>query len=145
MIGLALACLVDARGRVLGGVEAEVAHVAENVPFRVLRPGVAEVTADPEVGGRSLTDRPSIDGETAHQGKAAAVDDLVADPCELRRQFRQREIGLGDAGDVGSRIGERPHGQLDLAEVLCRQSVNPFRPLRHVRPVPDGGAFDWRR
>ena len=118
MIGLALARLVDARGRIFRGVEAEVAHVAEHVPLRVLRAGVAEVGADAEIGGRSLADRPSLHRQPAQKCKAAAVEKLVADPGELRRQCGQREVGLGDAGNVGLGLGERPHGALDLGQVI---------------------------
>ena len=44
--------------------------------------------------------------------------ELVADPGKLRRQRRQWEVGLADAGNVGLGLGERPHGALDLGQVI---------------------------
>ena len=139
MIGLALAGLIHPRVEVLLRVAPKIADVPEHVSLGVLRPGVAQVRADAEVGRRRLTHRPTFDRRPAHEGKASAVEKLLADGGKLPGQRRQREVGLGDAGNVGLARRERPHGALDLGQVGIRQIVNPVGALHHVGPYQTVG------
>jgi hypothetical protein len=144
VVGLAFAGLVHPRVEVLLRVAPKIADVPEHVSLGVLRAGVAQVRADAEVGRRRLTHRPTFDRQPAHEGKASAVEKLLADPGKLRRQRRQWEVGLGDAGNVGLALRERPHSALDLGLIGIRQSVNPIAALHHVGPIPDTGPLDRR-
>ncbi len=139
---LALGGLVGADIGV-GRGDAEVGDMAQQMPHRVLRAGVAEIGADAPIGGRAVGDRPVLHRDAAQQDKAAAVEDLAAEPVEGRPQRRQREIGAGDLADVEPAGAHGFRRGLDLGELGRRQRVDPvLRPLAQVGADPGRRAFD---
>src|ERR1700712_3659463 len=103
--------LVDANPRVIGP-QPEVADMPEYMTLSVLRPGIAEVTADAPVGGGTFGDRPPLDRKAPDQHEAASLQHLLAQLVQHRPERWKREIGSAERGDIV--VAHRGNGGFDL-------------------------------
>ena len=133
--------LVVARRR-FADVEAEVAHVPEQVPFGVLRTKAPEVRPDAEVGHRAFRSRVLRDREPAQHDEPAAMDHLVEQGGDLLRQGRQPEGRRGEIPHLAA-LGEmRADRRVELREVLRGELVEPLATLCEFRAFPGGRPGD---
>ena len=127
--------------------EAQIAHMAQQMPLRVLRAGVAEIRADAPIGGGAVGDRPALDRQAADQHEAAPVQDFLAQPVEHRAECRQREIGAADLGDVEAALAHRRRRRSRSRRSRRRRGSRSIRPRapRSSRPIQaDGPSMSGR-
>ena len=137
--GLAFARLVDAHVGV-GAAQAQIAHMAEHMPARVLRARATQVRADAGEQRGAFEQRVPLHRQPPQQRKAASVQQFVTQRTQARRQPRQRKVGCGHRADARGGITglrkEAAHRAIELGQIVGVEHADPVGARRHLAADP---------
>ena len=136
--------LVSANFRVVV-VQSEIGHVAQHVPFAVLRHGLADVQADSPIRDRRLTQRVALHRQASDQVEASAVKHLAAEAGQLRDRPGSAKSSMPMSRMSRPEGSSVCHGGIELGDLVRRHLVDPVVSLGHRWARPGLGVVEKRK
>ncbi len=123
-------------------VDADIAHVTQNVAVLALRHRGAEMAAEPPIEQPQVVLRMAVDLDAAELVDALAVLQEIARERDALRHRRQRDVFFRERVErLATRLGAAQRS-FDLRNLVARELMDPVARRRELRPAPGRRRFN---